>query len=280
MLRVGDIVTVKPEYNGSNALFQIVEDTEKNQSERYKIVFTKIFHEQDEYDSARAKSNEKFLWSEEDLVLIRTIDSIQCEAHTISYEYGPIIERIKKVYKNTIENYSNNIEESFWTARSINFDQYEYEIYENEQKNEQENKEENKEENNMNKENEIDKILNIYLNKKEIELKEEATKKMEKVLEKDPIKQLIKEMNNQLKIIVENAGEDLDNYLEIEYDKVLAATDKEKFEVKKTYYKKQEELENKYNEVKALAMLADTYEERIKVLKNNGILDNKGNFKD
>lgn len=118
------------------------------------------------------------------------------------------------------------------------------------------------------------KILDIYKNRMTQKINEEYDKKIEEINEKDEIQQIVKEMEEQINIILENEGRtSVDICCTKRTTKTLDA-EENLFEEKTNQLRK---LNNDIDEIKAMLELTNDYEEQIKILKNYGIIDKKTN---
>lgn len=130
-------------------------------------------------------------------------------------------------------------------------------------------------------ENNMLKILEIYKEKQIKEIETKYDKQLEKLEFDDPINTIIremtKEMNNQIKTICDN--ENIEEPISITCDllsiEFTKDTLKKKNEIIDKIKLEKKQLNNKIEEINALLELSPNYEEKIKILKAYDILDKK-----
>lgn len=135
----------------------------------------------------------------------------------------------------------------------------------------------NKGENNMNK------ILEIYREKQTKEIEKKYDSELEDLEFNDPlqtiVREMTKEMNNQIKTIYEN--EEIEEPIVIDCNLSSQSFTKETIEKRKKIVDKiraeKQKLNEKISEIQALLELAPNYEEKIKILRDYGIIDKKKN---
>lgn len=255
-LKPGDLVTAAPYCLGSDIVFQI----------RYiKPQGYYLFIPKGEKVDDVAIECQQVCWKEQDLILIRTIESIVHEADNNCFKTEQdIIETTIKLFKEkkelygwTFRNFSKNI-----PLQPLKLDLNK--IYPSGQY--------------ISKEGELEnmlKILDMYKNKQKERITKEYNEFIESVKNGDTITQIIKEMKSQIEAI---AGDKINEY-SFEFPGLY--TEENLKAIKQLYNKKDEELlqlENTIKEIEALVELAPNYEEKIQILRDYGIIDKKKNI--
>lgn len=128
----------------------------------------------------------------------------------------------------------------------------------------------NKEENNMD-------ILRLYEGRKGEEIYAKYLAEREKILKEDEIQSIIIEMENQVNTILEN--QNLRGRLKVNSEELHTAETEIKLEeLKNRIDAERKELRSTLEEIRALFEMTNSYEERIKILKNYGLLNKVGKF--
>ena len=118
-------------------------------------------------------------------------------------------------------------------------------------------------------------ILKLYEGRKGEEIANNYLKERERILKEDEIQSIIIEMQNQVNTILEN--QNLRGRLNVNEEELHTANTEEKLEeLRKSTDAERTKLRSTLDEIRALFEMTDSYEERIKILKNYGILDKNG----
>ncbi len=117
-------------------------------------------------------------------------------------------------------------------------------------------------------------ILNFYMRNITEKIHCETAKKIDELIEKDIIQQIIQDAENQINVILDNNEEDA-----FSFGQKHLLTEKTKYEIKNIRFEGREKLraiEYKIEEVKAQLEIAETYETKIEILKRYDILTEDG----
>lgn len=126
----------------------------------------------------------------------------------------------------------------------------------------------NKEGNNMD-------ILRLYEERKGEEIANNYLKEREKILKEDEIQSIIIEMENQVNTILEN--QNLRSRLKVNSEELFTAETEIKLEeLRNRIDAERKKLRSTLEEIRALFEMTDSYEEKIKILKNYGIVGDNG----
>lgn len=118
-------------------------------------------------------------------------------------------------------------------------------------------------------------ILKLYEGRKGEEIAKNYRKEREKILKEDEIQSIIIEMENQVNTILEN--QNLRGRLKVNEEELHTANTEEKLEeLRKSTDAERAKLRSTLDEIRALFEMTDSYEERIKILKNYGIVGDNG----
>lgn len=133
--------------------------------------------------------------------------------------------------------------------------------------------------NNYERNNDMDKIFEIYKDKKSNEINKKYDKLFEELEKNDEINIILKEMEQQIRTVFENEGTENPNFSIVVTGKNITNITKEKKE--KLYselLKEKKQIEQKIKEIKALLELAPNYENKIQILRDYEIIDKKKNI--
>lgn len=117
-------------------------------------------------------------------------------------------------------------------------------------------------------------ILNFYMRNITEKIHCETAKKIDELIEKDIIQQIIQDAENQINVILDNDEEHA-----FSFGKKYLLTEKTDYEIKNIRFEEKEKLraiEYKIEEVKAQLEIAETYETKIEILKRYDILTEDG----
>ena len=126
------------------------------------------------------------------------------------------------------------------------------------------------------KEKEIDNmdIINLYFDRKEAEIHKKFNDKIAEIKKNDEIQLIVDEMTSQINAILENENRSYTQHfdMDIHTQKTQTALEKVNEDKKNELYKLKKEKE----EVIALFQLTQDYSERMKILKDYGIISKSG----
>lgn len=125
--------------------------------------------------------------------------------------------------------------------------------------------------NNMNN---VDKLIEVYHNKKMLELERYEMDKKQEILENDEINCCIEETRKKISQLMNCDVEDVDLGVKIS-GYITPETNELLNDLKIEVAKKEVDIKNICNETKALMKIADTFDEKIKILMDYDILDKK-----
>lgn len=249
MFKVGDLVTPKPAYINDGKIFEIVGiDYIKN---------TYVLRPREALPDEGICEG----WEEDSLCLVRTIESIETEVGK------RLVRTISEIIEETVENFHfGNIGLS-WKERDLTRKvvlNSSGSIWFNAKNIDKEEKD-------------MSKILEIYKEKKEKEIRKKFSDELEAITKADPIQSFMKEMNEQLETLITNEYPN-DYITPLTCDVLTKNTENVKKELRKLRDKDIEDLNNKIKEIEALLELAPGYEEKIKILRDYEIIDKKKNI--
>lgn len=249
MFKIGDLVTPRPAFVNDGKVFQIIDvDLQK---EQYKI-------EPKEKVYCRFPSN---YWKEDELYLVRTIDSLE-----LQLSQQPL-RTLASIIEEAVENFHFGNIGFTWKQRELTkkvISNSPETIWFNTRNIDRE-------------ENDMSKILEIYKEKKEKEIRKKFSDEVEAITKADTIQSFMKEMNEQLETLIENEFPN-DTFIPLTCDYLTKDTENVKRELIKLKNKDLEDLNNKIKEIEALLELAPGYEEKIKILRDYEIVDKKKNI--
>lgn len=124
-------------------------------------------------------------------------------------------------------------------------------------------------------EDEMYKILDIYETRERRKINDLYDEKIKSLIEDDEIQKIIKEMENQVRTV---AGERAEGYCFAYPGLYEERTAKAIKELEQERDKKVKDLRNKIIDIKAITELAPNYEEKLKILRDYEIMDKKKNI--
>ena len=301
--KVGDMVTPGPAFVGHKNVF-IVQD-EDIIDRTFKIrIFADITNAEDNIP------HNDIRWKENDLELIRTIESLKSASKNCFLE--DVMEQTAIQYKNEEKWCEEYLSRDFgpkigpiggltapWTPRTpiktqnvkissepfkigkFSFDNRGFfmpadDLYpQDEFTNPYFKHWEVKENQIIKEEYEMYKILDIYETREKRKINDFYDERIKNLIEDDEIQKIIKEMENQIRTV---AGEKAEGYCFAYPGLYEERTTKAIKELEQERDKKVKELRNKIIDIKALAELAPNYEEKLKILRDYEIIDKKKNI--
>ena len=252
MFQMGDLVTPSSGFAGEGKVFKIIKinlNGRKDKTE-YKI----------EAMENVAYVSPEIIWYENELCLIRTIDSLELQLsqnplRTLASIIGETVENfhfgnIGPLWKEralTRKVVSNSPETIWFNARNIDRE-----------------------------EKDMSKILEIYKEKKVKELEQKYDKQLKELEENDPVKVYLKQAEETIKEMLN--VEDVTLSINSPYVEFTQETIDAKNKIIQTIRNEKREIDNKIKEIEALLELAPGYEEKIKILRDYEIVDKKKNI--
>lgn len=250
----GDIVTPKKQYPGNGHVFVIIN---KNFEKRnYNL---KLFYKN--FKIHGYIPDECVSWNENELTLIRTVESIDYENKVNPFQ------SVKEIAKKTALEYINGLVPLYiYQERDFNNKLTDNNVFIKQIK--PKIKTNKKEEINMNT------VLELYAKREKFKIMNNYNIAMQNAKEEDAIQKLCKDFESQVK---ELAGNEADDYCFI----YKLYTEETKLSFESIEKNKDIELDNLYKkveEIEALLNLAPDYDDKIKILRDYDIIDKKKNI--
>ena len=251
MFKIGDLVTPKPAYINDGKVFEIVGIDYMKNTNTYELRPWEALPDEGICEG----------WTEDFLYLVRTIESIETEVGK------RLVRTISEIIEETVKNFHLNKIGWDWKERDLTRKV----VLSSSGSTWFNAKNIDKEEKDMSK------ILEMYKDKKEKEIREKFSNEVEAITKLDPIQSFMKEMNEQLETLITNEYPN-DYITPLTCDVLTKNTENVKKELRKLRDKDIEDLNNKIKEIEALLELAPGYEEKIKILRDYEIIDKKKNI--
>ena len=250
MFQMGDLVTPSSGFAGEGKVFKIIKinlNGRKDKTE-YKI----------EAMEKVAYVSPEIIWYENELCLIRTIDSLE-----LQLSQNPL-RTLASIIGETVENFHSGNIGPLWKERALTRKVVsENIIWVNAKNIDREVKD-------------MSKILEIYKDKKIKELEQKYDKQLKELEENDPVKVYLKQAEETIKEMLN--VEDVTLSINSPYVEFTQETIDAKNKIIQTIRNEKREIDNKIKEIEALLELAPGYEEKIKILRDYEIVDKKKNI--
>lgn len=256
MFSIGDIVKPKEWCIGHNYEFVINERLQDNQGYYYKLKQNgceiKIEYGPRDKQVSEIKQVELANWRDDELIPLISYMS----SNSLGNSFDTVI-MDEPISINTVGTTITSV--SPGTVK-LSFDNPTYDYYKELCE---------KEKNNM-------KILDIYKERKEKELREEYENQKEEILNQDTIQNIINEMQDQVNAILEDEDRDFAK-LEVNRKELITEETRKKIkDLQNESDKKDDELRSTLEEIRALFELTEDYTERMEILKKYDIIGKDG----
>lgn len=249
MFQMGDLVTPRPAFINDGKVFQI----------------TGIDLMKREYELTPCETlfvtNDSQGWTADELDLIRTRESLRNE-HLRTIKGTPF----DYVIKETVKDFHSGLAVKNWKSRTQEDEpepatNYSYKWVESMRKNMEVK--------------DMSKILEIYKNKKVKEIEQKYDVQLKELEENDPVKVYLIQAEETIKEMLN--VEDVTLCINSPYSEFTQETIDAKNKIIETIRNEKREIDNKIKEIEALLEIAPGYEEKIKILRDYGIIDKKKN---